>query len=381
MHAQSTVAAMTHATRVSLCGLAALAVAMGIGRFAFTPVLPMMQHDRGLTLAQGGWLASANYVGYLLGALYAVRARLRPAAAILASLVVIAACTLAAAFTDRLAVLLVLRLLPGIASALVLVYVSAWALDALAAARRADLGGVVFAGVGVGIIAAGLVCLALVAAAASSEAAWIALGAIAFVATAWIAPTLREAREAPRANTDDTRSAPLGPHWRLIFAQAAFGFGYIIPATFLPVMAKQALGDTALFGWAWPVFGAAAALSTLACVKLAGRVSVRAAWAASLVVMAIGVACPVVVPGIAGIVVAALAVGATFMTGTMLAMQEARRVAGEAARQLMAAMTTAFALGQVAGPLTLGASSSFALILILAAAPLLLAAFLLWRTT
>ena len=52
-----------------LAGLLALAVAMGIGRFAFTPVLPMMQADLGLSLAQGSWLASANYLGYLLGAL------------------------------------------------------------------------------------------------------------------------------------------------------------------------------------------------------------------------------------------------------------------------------------------------------------------------
>ena len=59
-------------SRIAFTGLAALAVAMGIGRFAFTPVLPMMQGEGRLTLAQGGWLASANYVGYLAGALLAM---------------------------------------------------------------------------------------------------------------------------------------------------------------------------------------------------------------------------------------------------------------------------------------------------------------------
>ena len=53
---------------VALAGLVALAVAMGIGRFAFTPILPMMQHDRGLSVTAGSWLASANYLGYLAGA-------------------------------------------------------------------------------------------------------------------------------------------------------------------------------------------------------------------------------------------------------------------------------------------------------------------------
>ena len=56
-----------------VAGLLALAVAMGIGRFAFTPILPLMQADAGLTLAQGGWLASANYLGYLVGALTITR--------------------------------------------------------------------------------------------------------------------------------------------------------------------------------------------------------------------------------------------------------------------------------------------------------------------
>ena len=373
---------MKSAATIALAGLAALAVAMGIGRFAFTPLLPMMQHDRGLTLAQGGWLASANYLGYLLGALYAMRSRLPAAGAIMGSLLVIAACTLLAAATDRFVLLLVLRLLPGIASALVLVYVSAWALDALAAAGRPGLGGAVFSGVGVGIVCAGVVCAVLVAMAATSATAWIALGAIASIATAWIAPVVRGAGSAARGPAPAHLRASLWPYWRLIYAHAAFGFGYIIPATFLPVMARHALGDSPLFGWAWPVFGTAAALSTLACARLANRISVRATWAASLVVMAVGVACPVVLHGLGGIVIAALAVGATFMSATMLAMLEARRIAAGAARRLMAAMTTAFALGQIAGPLAAtGATveSGFGGVLVLAALPLLVAAYLLAR--
>src|SRR5713101_5726293 len=80
---------------VALAGLAALAVAMGVGRFAFTPILPMMQQDAGLTVAQGAWLASANYLGYLAGALSALALPWRPANAIRAGLALVAAATLA----------------------------------------------------------------------------------------------------------------------------------------------------------------------------------------------------------------------------------------------------------------------------------------------
>lgn len=59
----------TH-TRIVLAGMLSLATAMGIGRFAFTPLLPMMLHDGVVSLAGASWLASANYIGYLVGALF-----------------------------------------------------------------------------------------------------------------------------------------------------------------------------------------------------------------------------------------------------------------------------------------------------------------------
>src|SRR5262249_60180010 len=75
-------AAGRRALAVALAGLIALAVAIGIGRFAFTPILPMMQEDAGVSMALGGWLASANYVGYLAGALSVIWWRIGGAAGI-----------------------------------------------------------------------------------------------------------------------------------------------------------------------------------------------------------------------------------------------------------------------------------------------------------
>src|SRR5262245_7309182 len=118
---------------------------MGIGRFAFTPILPMMQQDFGLSVAEGGWLASANYAGYFAGALSALGMRLRPAPVIRAGLILIAATTLTMGFGRGFALWLLLRFLAGVGSAWVLVFVSTWALEHLAALGRAELSGVVYA--------------------------------------------------------------------------------------------------------------------------------------------------------------------------------------------------------------------------------------------
>jgi hypothetical protein len=342
-----------------------LAVAMGIGRFAFTPILPMM----GLPVAEGGWLATANYVGYLAGALTALVLRASPQRAIRAGLAVVAGSTLAMACIESLAAWAVLRFAAGVASALVLVNVSA-----LGSARPE----VVFAGVGTGMAVAGLVCLGLLLAGAPADAAWISLGvlALAGLAAIWGAGTQRAA-QAPA-----TSGSAVGGGGLLVFCYGAFGFGYIVPATFLPAMAKVEIASPAMFGLVWPLFGAAAAASTLLAAPARRRWGDRTVWAASHALMAAGVVILVVpgVPTMLAMGASALLVGGTFMVATLAGIQEARRLAGAGARRLIAAMTSAFALGQIAGPLLVSLLRNVALSLAAAALLLLATAFTLWRT-
>jgi predicted MFS family arabinose efflux permease len=357
-------------------------VAMGIGRFAFTPILPMMQEDAGVSIAMGGWLASSNYLGYLLGALSVIWRRIRATTAIRAGLVTIGLATLAMGLEHRFAGWLLLRAVAGVASAWVLIYVSAWCLERLASRPRPALNSTVFAGVGAGIVLAGALCLALMHVHAGSARAWIVLGVLSVVLSAGIWPVFGAGDDAPPTNAG--RPARRAIAWdrealRLVLCYGAFGFGYIIPATFLPVMAKQVIQDPAVFGWSWPVFGAAAMGSTLATAMLRSVVSNRRLWIASHLLMAFGVALPVVWSGIAAIMIAALFVGGTFMVITMVGMQEARDVAGTHATGLMAALTSAFALGQIVGPVivsyVVAASGSFSVALMIASAVLVVSAY------
>lgn len=368
--------------RTALIGLLGLASAMGIGRFAFTPMLPLMQAAGQLSLPQASALAGANYLGYLAGALACTAWTPAPLRAVRVGLAAVALLTLGMALTTWLPLWLGLRFGAGVASAYVLVGVSAWAVPVLAAAGHGRRAGVLFAGVGAGIALAGLGGLGAGIAGWAPAPAWVLLGGAAGAVALWVHRALpRAAAGAARAAAAGTAIGPDG--WRLVGCYGAFGFGYIIPATFLPALARQQLADPALFGWVWPAFGAAAAVSTLLAARWAGQVAPRRLWALGQGVMALGLVLAAYWPTLAGLLGCAVCVGGTFMVMTMAAMQEARRSAGEHAPRLMAAMTAAFAAGQLAGPFSPGLFGSdparaLALAQWFAAALLALGAIILW---
>jgi MFS family permease len=344
---------------VAACAIAAtaLAVAMGIGRFAFTPLLPLMVRDGALTQGTGAWLAASNYLGYLAGALIASRSRLglAPPALMRVSLAGIVVATAAMGALDGLSAWAALRFAAGVFSAWALVSTSAWALQHLAQARRADLSGVVYAGVGFGIAGTGLFCLAAARPGVPATQLWLELGALAALSVA--VPSLFMGRPLEGSVSPvslSTASATPGPCTGLVISYGVAGFGYILPATFLPVLAREVVDDPRLFGLAWPIFGAAAAFSTIAAARLLGRVNRLRVWAVSHLLMAAGVVLPSMWLAPATIALAALLVGSTFMVVTMLGMQEARARAPGDPTALLGLMTTAFAVGQLAGPVVSG---------------------------
>ena len=342
-------------TAACVIAAVALAVAMGIGRFAFTPLLPLMVRDGSLAQRAGAWLAASNYLGYLAGALTASRLGLSLPTMMRASLAGIVVSTAGMGGFHGLAAWIGLRFAAGVLSAWALVATSAWALQHLARAGRAELSGFVFSGVGLGIAFAGLFCLATARPDVPASQLWLQLGAAAAFLVA--VPSLIVGR--PLLSTtppDPTPSAKRAPdqHTGLVICYGVLGFGYILPATFLPTLAREVIDDPQLFGLAWPVFGLAAALSTIATAQRFGHVRRLRIWAVSHVLMAIGVVLPSVWLSPAVIAMAALLVGSTFMVATMIGMQEARARARGNPTALLGLMTDAFAIGQLAGPLVSG---------------------------
>jgi predicted MFS family arabinose efflux permease len=344
----------------------------------------MMQEDADLSVADGGWLAASNYAGYLLGAILATAYRSSRLVAIMTGLVTIGVTTLAMGFSDDFLVWNVLRFLAGMASAWAMVSGSSWCLERLAQLGRPRLSGVVFAGIGVGIIVAGMACLVMMQLGVGSAGAWIFFGLMSLALTALVWPVFRPANLSHPPSPEISSFPWHADTLRLILCYGVSGFGYIIPATFLPAMAREVIRDPAVFGWSWPVFGAAATISTLAAAVLTARFSNRRLWAVSHLVMAVGVALPVFWSGIVPIMFAGLFVGGTFMVVVMVALREARDVGGAHATSLMGAITASFALGQIVGPLSVSylvnATGGFSAALLVASGLLVVSAIALLRS-
>ncbi len=339
-----------------LAGALTLAVAMGIGRFAFTPLLPLMMRDGQLDAAGGAELAAANYLGYLVGALTAGRLAGQPLRLVRWCLPAIAVLTAAAGLVHSPLSWAVLRFGAGVGSAWALVGISVWSLTLLARRGQSGLSGLVFTGVGAGITLAGL--LAWWAVAASASALWLLFGAAALLLSGLVIWLVRAAAPPADAGGVTRSSPPARPSnplpagsWPLVICYGAFGFGYILPATFLPAMARALLDDPRRFGLVWPVFGLAALASVLLTRRWVAAWPPVRVWAVCQFLMAAGVALPLLSRSGWAVALAALLVGGTFVLATVIAMQMARALAPQQPAPLLARMTAAFALGQIAGPL------------------------------
>ncbi|WP_457425489.1 YbfB/YjiJ family MFS transporter [Roseateles sp. P5_E7] len=350
---------MTTAARApstfALCiaGALSLAVAMGIGRFAFTPVLPLMIREGQLDVAAGGWIAAANYLGYLAGALTARKLPGRATQLALLGLVLTVVLTAAMAWPGAWAVGYwgTWRFLAGMASAWVFVATAVWCLGTLGQAGKSQTASWVYAGVGAGIALAGLHGWAAGVANVAAVTLWLQLALLALVLSLPVVFVLRQV-QAPAPPAPATPGSGAGVSWGLMFCYGVMGFGYILPATFLPVLARNVVDDPASFGLAWPVFGGIAAVSTI----LAGRWLERRphieVWAVCQALMGVGTLLPSLWTHGFVILLSALLVGGTFMIVTLAGVQVARARTQGDPRSAIGRMTAAFAIGQIAGPVT-----------------------------
>ena len=360
---------MTHAAAapaagrwaVALAGAVSLAVAMGLGRFAFTPLLPMMLHDGVIDLHAASWLASANYLGYLAGALLCTfqpwiwkRApRLPPVNGVgllRAGLVATGALTLGMALPLP-SIWPLLRFAAGVASAVVFVYTSGWCLAQLGRRNAAALGGAMYTGPGAGIVVSGLFASGMVQWGWHAATGWAIFGVLAFVLVAVVWRIFRSSGGPQPVAGASAATATNGAidvsHGRaeiacLTLAYGTAGFGYIITATFLPVIARAALPGSPWLDMFWPIFGLGVIAGALLSTRLKVSGDLRLLLAGCHLVQAIGI--------FTSFAIGSLLLGLPFTVLTFLAMQEVRRLRPALAASYMGLLTAMYGIGQIIGP-------------------------------
>ncbi len=347
---------MTRPLRIALAGLIAMAGAVGIGRFVYTPILPPMVAALGLSKGEAGLIASANYLGYLLGAFAAASPRLpgAPRAWVLGALALSAITTGAMGNAQSLLPSLVLRFVGGGASAFVLVLASTLVLEQLSAPLHRRLAALHFAGVGAGVALSAALTWAISAGGGDWRGMWYGSGGLSLAAVAAVAWLLPAAAEEPAPPGATVRAAP--PPWLypLVVAYGLFGFGYVITATFIVAIVYGSPAIQPMAPVVWLAFGLAAVPSVAAWSALGQRRGALAAFRVACAVEALGVVASVLWVERAGLLVSAVLLGGTFMGITALGLTAARELGGSRGRQMVALMTAAFGLGQILGPLVAG---------------------------
>ncbi|MFT9369528.1 YbfB/YjiJ family MFS transporter [Paenibacillus polymyxa] len=371
-------------TKTMIGGLVMLIIAMGIGRFSYTSILPLMQSQAHLSATESGYLAGSNNLGYLIAAFVAgfITWGSRRGYHLRMQLVLCIILTGLMGITSSFLWWMILRFLAGISSGLIFVLSSSLVLDALFSDKREKWVGIFYGGVGVGIVLVGLLTPFL--SIFTWRGPWIGLLIISIILIVPVWSFIHDKEPKPiTQNAESLSSSAENPSifgWLLI-AYGLEGLGYIVSATFLVAMVKQMPHMSSFADFSWIIVGIAAVPSTVIWSWWASKVGYIKPLIIALILQAVGVILPVWLPNIFGVTLGSVLFGGTFMGISMLALAEARMSRPSSGSRAIALMTGFYGIGQILGPIGAGIvlemAHSYNLSLLLAALVLVVAAIIL----
>ncbi|WP_431088909.1 YbfB/YjiJ family MFS transporter [Paenibacillus sp. 8b26] len=331
-------------------------VSMGIGRFAFTPIMPIMV-DNGLLSEEGaGYLASSNYFGYLIGAIFTMFVKDKNRGYFLiGGLLCSFASTGGMGMYNSFDAWFVLRFVSGLASAVVFIITSSMILEELTPIQSGGF----YSGVGLGILITGLVVPVFSRVGNWSEV-WVGLGYISLILAfvSWYFLTKNQNKTFVKSLSLRHNQQNVANHAPkliicLIIAYGLEGMGYIVTGTYLVAFAKTVSDIPNLTSFSWILVGISAAPSCILWTALANRWGKLRTLIIAMVVQAIGIGLPVVVNSLTSVIIGALLFGVTFMGITTLSIALAKDYTTNH-QKIIALLTSSYGLGQVIGPLVAG---------------------------
>jgi len=339
-------------------GIFSLILVMGVARFAYTPLLPVMQAQAGLGLAEGGWLAAINYAGYLSGALIAasisdlvLKDRLYRVGMVLAVVT-----TLMMGLSDNIVVWVVSRYLAGLSTAAGMLLGTGLILNWLIRHNHRSELGIHFSGLGLGIAGCAL-AVVVMSHSLDWREQWLAFSAIACVlmvpALAWLpAPDTSPLTKTGAPMHDN----PPSPLFLRLFMASYFcaGIGYVVSATFIVAIVDRLPGLEGKGSWSFLAIGLAAAPACIVWDFIARRIGDLNALILSGVLQIVGILLPLVTGGVLGTIAGALLFGGTFIGMVSLVLTMAGRYYPTRPAKMMGKMTISYGLAQIIGPAVTG---------------------------
>lgn len=345
-------------------GIFALVIAMGIGRFSYTVILPYMQDTFTFSRATAGYLATSNYLGYLVGALVAGRLQLadKRIPFLQIALVISILTTALMGFTDTVIVWYVLRCISGVMSAFIFVVAASLVLDQLAGNGKAHLSGLFYSGVGLGIALSAII-VSPIHAVFNWNGTWIALAIFCVLLFIFIIIFIKPVTLSVQQNGSTAKASLKAPpttwmKW-LIIAYSLEGLGYIVTGTFIVAIAEESTSFHGDAAFVWFVVGVAAIPSCIVWSKLAQRYGYVRILLISMLFQGLGIILPAFATNTITLYTSAFIFGATFMGITTVATTLARQILPVNSHQILGYLTAGYALGQMLGPSLAGALANY----------------------
>lgn len=368
----------------TLCGgLLTVVVAQGIARFGYTPILPLMQEAEDFGSNIGGYIASINYWGYLIGALLATYLSNSPyrLSWFRISIIIIVSTTALMGITNDLISWSVIRFFSGLAGGISIVLGATLTQESIKPFNIKNWAGIYFSGVGIGIVITGMVVL-LLSSFLTWQQQWLILSAISIILAAFILPWVKSTNSKLSKHSETTNNAkwPLSV-WLLIVAYFLNGLGYVASVTFLVSIILSLPGLESWGNQVWILVGAAAAPSCILWAYFSKKHGEFKPLIIIYLLQSISIIIPIFIGGMFGAILGGLLFGATFLSAISLSFNLASYLAPKNTGRLLGTLTTVFGAGQIISPAVSGwlidRTGTYNLTLILSSSAIGIAAILL----
>jgi len=339
---------------ILLAGIFALIVGVGVARFVFTSLLPAMLEDS-ITIAYAGVLASINYVGYLTGSIFSVFIKdiHSKVKYFRFGLFICVISSFILGVTDNSTIWFIARLFAGFGAAMALVVGSAVVMLKLKSVNKTKAMGIHFSGLGFSILITDLVMRGVFYAGGNWQDAWIILAILGALLSCYSAYVLRFDKqpnnEVVKHKFDKSLFSPMVII--LILAYFTEGIGMVVQATFLPDIVNSLQGLDGYGGYVWLAVGIAGVPSCIIWMRLAHRFGSINIMIVAMLLQIVGIIIPTLSSNIVMNLISGLLFGATFIGLVSLFMNFGGQLSKKNPVFIMGAITSAYGIGQILGPL------------------------------